>query len=64
LHVCRGVTGKDAHLPEENISSRDLEMIGDTYPKFRAGVVHASPVFLDREATIDKLGKIANKAKE
>ena len=39
-------------------------MIGDTYPKFRAGVVHASPVFLDREATIDKLGKIANKAKE
>ncbi|MBP1718940.1 MAG: Nitrilase [Deltaproteobacteria bacterium] len=39
-------------------------MKGDTYPRFRAGVVHASPVFLDRDATIDKLGKIVEKAKE
>ena len=39
-------------------------MIGDTYPRFRAGVVHASPVFLDRDASINKLGKIIKKAKE
>ncbi len=39
-------------------------MAGDTYPKFRAGVVHASPVFLDREATIDKVGNLVKKAKE
>ena len=39
-------------------------MAGDTYPKFRAAVVHAAPVFLDREATIDKVDHLAQKAKE
>lgn len=39
-------------------------MAGDTYPKFRAAVVHAAPVFLDREATIDKIGKLVRRAKE
>jgi nitrilase len=37
-------------------------MPGDTYPKFRAAAVQATPVFLDREATIDKLGTLVQKA--
>ena len=28
--------------------------MGDQYPKFKAAAVQASPVFLDREATVDK----------
>jgi len=28
--------------------------MGDTLPKFTAAAIQASPVFLDREATIDK----------
>ena len=30
-------------------------MSGDKYPKFRAAAVQAAPVFLNREATIDKV---------
>lgn len=45
-------------------TERKLDMAGDTYPRFRAAVVHASPVFLDREATIDKVGDLVRKAKE
>ncbi|MGA2539642.1 MAG: nitrilase-related carbon-nitrogen hydrolase [Terracidiphilus sp.] len=37
-------------------------MPGDTYPKFRAAAVQAAPVFLDRDATIDKLDKLVQKA--
>jgi nitrilase len=37
-------------------------MPGDTYPKFRAAAVQAAPVFLDRDATIDKLGTLVQKA--
>lgn len=33
---------------------------GDAYPKFKAAAVQMAPVFLDREATIDKIdGKVA-----
>jgi len=37
-------------------------MPGDTYPKFRAAAVQAAPVFLDRDATIDKLDRLVQKA--
>ncbi|MGA9545451.1 MAG: carbon-nitrogen hydrolase family protein [Candidatus Sulfotelmatobacter sp.] len=37
-------------------------MPGDTYPKFRAAAVQAAPVFLDRDATIDKLETLVQKA--
>jgi len=37
-------------------------MPGDTYPKFRAAAVQAAPVFLDRDATIDKLDTLVHKA--
>jgi len=37
-------------------------MPGDTYPKFRAAAVQAAPVFLDRDATIDKLETLVIKA--
>jgi nitrilase len=37
-------------------------MPGDHYPKFRAAAVQTSPVFLDRDATIDKVEKFVKKA--
>lgn len=37
-------------------------MSGDTYPKFRAAAVQSAPVFLDRDATIDKLDALVQKA--
>ena len=39
-------------------------MPGDTYPVFRAAAAQAAPVFLDRDATIDKIGQLVPKAKE
>jgi nitrilase/aliphatic nitrilase len=39
-------------------------MAGDSYPKFRAAAVQAAPVFLDRDATIDKLDRMVKDAKE
>ena len=37
-------------------------MPGDVYPKFRAAAVQAAPVFLDRDATIDKMDTLVHKA--
>jgi hypothetical protein len=37
-------------------------MPGDVYPKFRAAAVQAAPVFLDCDATIDKLDTLVQKA--
>ena len=37
-------------------------MPGDVYPKFRAAAVQAAPVFLDRDATIDKMDTLVQKA--
>jgi nitrilase len=36
--------------------------MGDTYPKFKAAVAQVSPVFLDREATIEKACKLMAEA--
>jgi len=36
--------------------------MGDTYPKFKAAVAQVSPVFLDREATVEKACKLMMEA--
>ena len=39
-------------------------MSGDTYPVFKAAAVQAAPVFLNREATIDKVETLLQEATE
>ena len=39
-------------------------MPGDVYPKFRAAAVQAAPVFLDRDATIDRLETFGPESRE
>jgi nitrilase len=36
--------------------------MGDTFPKFKAAAIQAAPVFLDREATIEKSGRLIEEA--
>jgi cyanide dihydratase len=36
--------------------------MGDTFPKFKAAAIQAAPVFLDREATVEKSGRLIEEA--
>ena len=36
--------------------------MGDTYPKFKAAAIQAAPIFLDREATVEKAGQLIQEA--
>jgi len=36
--------------------------MGDTYPKFKAAAIQAAPVFLNREATLEKAGQLIREA--
>ena len=38
--------------------------IGDTLPKLRAAAVQAAPVFLNRDATIQKVARLTKEAKD
>ncbi len=42
---------------------KEVPFVGDTLPKFRAAAVQTAPVFLNREATIDKVGVKVKEAK-
>ena len=37
--------------------------IGDTLPKLRAAAVQAAPVFLNRDATVQKVARLTKEAK-
>tara|TARA_Y100000294_G_scaffold78171_1_gene73545 strand:- start:302 stop:1420 length:1119 start_codon:yes stop_codon:yes gene_type:complete len=41
-------------MSEDHPAGFGSEIMSDTFPKFRAAAVQAAPVFLDREATLDK----------
>ena len=38
--------------------------IGDTLPKLRAAAVQAAPVFLNRDATVQKVARLTKEAKD
>lgn len=44
--------------------SKDIPFVGDKLPKLRAAAVQTAPVFLDREATIDKIAVKVKEAKD
>ena len=44
--------------------SKDIPFVGDKLPKFRAAAVQTSPVFLNRDATIDKIEVKVKEAKD
>ena len=44
--------------------SKDIPFVGDKLPKLRAAAVQTAPVFLDREATIDKIAIKVKEAKD
>jgi nitrilase/aliphatic nitrilase len=39
-----------------------LDHVGDTYPKLRAAGIQAAPVFLNRDATIEKMEGLVSEA--
>src|SRR5439155_19534331 len=60
----RPARGSPAPGPAEHLPTREEACIGDTFPSVRAAVVQAAPVFLEREATLAKVARLAESAAE
>jgi hypothetical protein len=45
---------RDIRMRKKNARQGGMNTMGETYPRFKAASVQASPVFLDRQATVHR----------